>query len=258
MRWQQIANKVISESVSLLRAPLPKKTGLRILTYHTVGNKAYGDQLNLNTISLDLFKKHINALSEYSVVPLNSKSAINTNALDLAITFDDGYKDNLYNVAPLLCRRNIPFTVYIASDFIKNQASGFLSPSELIELSKLPGVTIGAHGKSHVHMSKCNPEDLIVELRDSKKYLEDLISLPVTTLAYPYGDFNQQVRDTALGEGYALASTSDIGINNLHSDPLLLKRCVVLNGDSCRTLTQKINGDWDWYQLRINLAKAIQ
>ena len=93
MRWQQIANKVISESVSLLRAPLPQKTGLRILTYHTVGNKAYGDQLNLNTIGLDLFKQHINTLSTHSVVPLNSKAFINTKALDLADAFHKGKDD---------------------------------------------------------------------------------------------------------------------------------------------------------------------
>ena len=249
MRWQSLVVQAISDGVSLARMPFAARQGLRILAYHTVGSSAYGDYLGLNTISIERFCEHVDILADMLTAPLMPLE-IPQDELRIAITFDDGYADNLYVAAPLLAERKIPFTVFVTSNFVREQMDGFLSPSELKQLAQSPGATIGAHSRSHCNLTQCGKEELRAELEDSKHYLEDLIGLPVTSLAYPYGATNMRVRDAAQCAGYEIGTCSRFDINRVGRDALTLNRCVILCDDSPRVIRQKLQGDWDWYRLR--------
>ena len=65
----------------------------------------------------------------------------------VAITFDDGYRDNLTVALPLLEKFGLPMTLFVTAGFVGRE--GYLSKEELREISKHPLVTIGAHGLSH-------------------------------------------------------------------------------------------------------------
>ena len=249
MRWQGAALKAVSLAVACGRVLQPPKTGLRILTYHTVGQRAYRDHLNLNTISLEQFKAHLGVLAKYRCARADAE--ISADTTEVAITFDDGYADNLHVVAPLLVERNIPFTVFVTGRFVREKEKGFLSESELRELASLPGVCIGAHGDTHCDLTRCNEANLRAELKTSKAYLADVLGRSITTMAYPYGAANRRVRDAAEECGYEFAASSYFDINRVGRDALMLNRSVVLKGDSARVLEQKIKGDWDWYRFRM-------
>jgi peptidoglycan/xylan/chitin deacetylase (PgdA/CDA1 family) len=251
MRWQSLVLKAIARGVSWTRCLSVSRPGLRILTYHTVGQRAYGDELNLNSISLEQFKLHLDVFKDYSCIPLQEMD-VSEFETKLAITFDDGYADNLYVVAPLLIERNIPFTVFVTPQFIYEKTKHFLSKSELKELSLLPGVTIGAHGNTHCDLTKCDDERLFAELTYSRSYLEDLLGKTITSMAYPYGATNQRVKAAVEECGYRFAACSYFDINHLDIDPLMLNRSVVLSADSNITLREKIKGDWDWYRYLMN------
>lgn len=245
MRWQQAAQKIISELVSVTRIPIGPKSGFRVLSYHSVGGKALGDHLGLSSISLESFKSHVSCLIKHKIVTTNELD-LDFDKLSVAITFDDGYKDNLYTAAPILIANNLPFTVFIATDLISNHTPGFLNPNELKELAGLPNVTIGAHGKTHTHLTRLKDSQILSELKDSKSYLEDLLGASIQSMSYPYGDIDEKVLYAAKVAGYKNAFTSNFSINNLLTERLKLHRCAIMNGDSTRTLSQKINGDWDW------------
>lgn len=245
MRWQQATQKIISECIALARLPLEPKPGFRVLSYHSVGGNAFGDHLGLSSIAPELFKRHISSLLEYTIVGTND-SDLNYNHLSVGITFDDGYRDNLYIAAPILVANNMPFTIFIATDLVANGANGFLSPHELKELSKLPNVTIGAHGKTHTHLTRLKESQILNELQDSKSYLEDLLGAPINSMSYPYGDVDERVIYAANVAGFTRAFTSIFSINNSFTGLLRLNRCAIMYGDSTRILAQKINGDWDW------------
>ncbi|MBT5956285.1 MAG: hypothetical protein HOG97_05935, partial [Candidatus Marinimicrobia bacterium] len=107
MRWQQLALRLVSESVSLTRRPLTPKQGLRVLMYHSIGSCTHGDNLGLNTVSVARFIQDLDIIETINSVGL-TQMLIPQTELSIAITFDDGYADNLYVAAPLLVERNIP------------------------------------------------------------------------------------------------------------------------------------------------------
>lgn len=148
-----------------------RRKGLRVLAYHSVGTPAYRDEMDLYNLSPVMFEKHIKSLEKYQdlyVCSLQDRE-VDEEKLALAFTFDDGYIDNLKNVAPLMERCEYPWHIFVVADFIKNKAKGFMTPSDLRELSEYKCVTIGSHGKTHRHLSECNSLQLKQELQDSKK-----------------------------------------------------------------------------------------
>ena len=45
------------------------------------------------------------------------------NKFNISITFDDGYKDNLSYVLPILNELNVPATIYVITKFFENDYS---------------------------------------------------------------------------------------------------------------------------------------
>src|SRR5690606_11431185 len=116
----------------------------------------------------------------YNVVPFGSPSGQTS---DISITFDDGYKNNLTLAAPLLLEKQYPFTVFVIAERVLSGHPDFLSKTELVEMSKLPDVTIGTHGWSHNGLSKLSIQEAQTELTKSKNQIEDWIGKEVTTIS---------------------------------------------------------------------------
>lgn len=251
MSRQRLISRGISEAVALARFASPPAAGLRILLYHAVGTRIDEDRLGIYTISPKLFEKHIETLANY---PGNALTALadglHGNGLRTAVTFDDGYKDNLRVAAPILLKHNIPFTVFVSTSFVKKRAASHLSPEEIKELASLPGATVGTHGVTHVPLTQCSDAELKAELSASRKYLEDLLGKQVNTMSYPHGAVDRRVRDGVEDAGYTLACCSRFDINKPGRDPLLLCRTDILGTDPIRVFGQKLHGDWDWYSRR--------
>ncbi len=250
MRWKRIAARMISE-VSALKSGKGFLPGFRVMLYHAVGSRLAHDPYGIS-VEAKLFKEQTKFLSEspaVDVVRFQDGHAGNS-SLRVALTFDDGYKDNLYTAAPILLEFNIPFTVFVTSAFIQSGSKEYLTPAELRELASLTGVNIGSHGATHLPLAGCDDQTLRQELSDSRSYIEDVIGREVTSVAYPHGSVNIRVRDAAQDIGYTRGACSRFGINDESRDPLLLCRCEVVAADSERVFLQKVKGAWDWYRWR--------
>jgi peptidoglycan/xylan/chitin deacetylase (PgdA/CDA1 family) len=179
-----------------------------------------------------------------------SECSLNDHDCRVAITFDDGYMDNLEVAAPILVSLGLPFTVFVTSEFVRRHKPGFLTPSALRTLASLPGARIGAHGANHISLTQCDKVTLHNELVSSRHYLQDLLGSEVRIMTYPYGAVDRRVRDAAVAAGYWLGACSLAGINLPERDPLLLARTEIISFDSERVFAQKLHGDWDWYRWR--------
>lgn len=249
MGFSHIAHRALTELAALSGVCRDSKAGLRILMYHSVGGEAYGDSLGNYTITPKKFAQHMDALRGLhgvSIVPFGLE-AIGRAQANISISFDDGYLDNLHFAAPILIERGMPFTVFVSSRFVQDQHAGFLNPKDLRELAELPGVMIGAHGRTHVPLVGCDDLMLANELAGSKMYLEDIIGRPVSTMSYPYGAVDRRVRDAVSAAGYRIAACSHIGMNQAGCDPLLLARTTIFGQDSVSFFRRKLAGCWDWY-----------
>ena len=252
MNLSRLLARTISETVSGVSWLRPSTDGLRVLMYHAIGTPALGDTLGLFSLSPERFRQHMALLAGWTqgqVVAFDAAATTGTGCR-VAITFDDGYLDNLEVAAPILSELGLPFTVFVTSEFVRNGKAEFLSPDALRNLAALPGAQIGAHGANHVALTQCDEVTLHDELTSSRHYLEDVLGGEVRTLAYPYGAADRRVRDAALAAGYRLGACSMAGINPPERDQLLLARTEIVSFDSERVFAQKLHGDWDWYRWR--------
>jgi peptidoglycan/xylan/chitin deacetylase (PgdA/CDA1 family) len=259
LRLAQFGHRVLTELAALSGACRAPQKGLRILMYHAVGGRADNDQLGYYSITAERFARHMEVLSQTAGVVVSpvTRAACDADSAKVAITFDDGYKDNLRVAAPILLAHGMPFTVFVASRFVRDRHPDFLLPEEVRELADLPGVTIGAHGDTHVPLAVCDDKALINELAGSRAYLEDLTGRAVTTMSYPHGSVNRRVRDAVESTGYELAACSHIGINRSEYDPLQLARTTIFAQDGEHLFRRKLEGCWDWYG-RLQRMRASQ
>lgn len=191
----------------------------------------------------------LNGMDEVQIVKLE-EALVDDKSCRIAITFDDGYRDNLYVAAPILMKYKIPFTVFATASYIQSGDSIYMSREELRELATFDGITIGSHGMTHARLAECDDKTLKKELCESRSYLEDIIGRPVTAVSYPHGSVNRRVRDAAQEAGYTIGGCSLFGVNKPGRDPLLLRRTEIIASDTEKIFRQKLSGAWDWYAWR--------
>jgi hypothetical protein len=92
-------------------------------------------------------------------------------------------------------------------------------PSELVEklrpldwpmLTEMrdAGITIGSHTRSHSVLPNESGDDVIAELKSSKRALEAHLGTPVLHVSFPNGHFNPAVLSAVSAAGYRYAYTS--------------------------------------------------
>ena len=235
--------------------PHPQAHGHRTLMYHSVGleqnsTTVDGDTLGIYSMTLAQFTAQIDAIqgvarsTGMSFVPFGSVLRDT-----ISITFDDGYTDALTVIAPILCTRQIPFHVFVSAARMNGSDRKYLSPAQVVELSNMPGVSIGAHGATHRSLTSLSSSELAAELRASKVDLETVLQKPVTTMSYPYGHVNDDVRKAAQDAGFTFAAMSKWGFNESSNNSLLQRRIDMWSGDTKRTVQNKILGHWNWFGL---------
>jgi len=235
--------------------PHPQAHGHRTLMYHSVGleqnsTTVDGDTLGIYSMTLAQFTAQIDVIQAVCASTGISIDVFGSAKDDsLSITFDDGYTDALTVIAPLLCARQIPFHVFVSSARMNGTDRKYLSPAQVVELSNMPGVSIGAHGASHRSLTSLSSSELAAEIRASKVDLETVLQKPVTTMSYPFGHVDESVCKATHDAGFIFAATSKWGFNEASSDPLLQRRIDMWSGDSKRTVENKVLGHWNWFGL---------
>jgi surface carbohydrate biosynthesis protein/FkbM family methyltransferase len=133
----------------------PPPLGPRILLYHRVSDDALDPQML--SVSPALFEAHLKELAQgYRVIPLSEMvEALRAKKLapkTVAITFDDGYGDNLTLATPLLEKYELPATVFVTAGILHQKCDFWWDKLECILLRRkiLPAVLdLTARGVPH-------------------------------------------------------------------------------------------------------------
>jgi len=228
--------------------------GHRVLMYHRVRALSERDQLS---VSPQRFAEQLECLSARRVVGLDTVlRELQTGIMDpaVALTFDDGYADNLTSALPLLERHNIPATIFVVTEFCdgahrhpryRSEPDVHLNWEQVRHLAAHPLIEIGSHTVTHPLLANLDDEAARREIVDSRRQLEDRLDRPVRFFCYPSGNFS--VRDTRLvaAAGYQGAVTVHPGRNGRGISPFLVNRTEVTDDDRSDDLRAKLDGAYD-------------
>jgi len=148
-------------------------------------------------------------------------------------TFDDAYADCATYAFPVLEQYGFPSAVFVISGHVGGSTSWDGLPMmtmDQIHFWDAHGVEIGAHTRTHPDLTAASDQEVTDEVTGSKEDLMKAGLRPVS-FAYPYGSFDERVRKSVQGV-FLLAFTCEEGLNDLRTDPLLLKRTMVQPGDT--------------------------
>lgn len=118
-----------SGALSFLRT-LTQHSRALVLRYHSVAAPQDRADLYLDhglTLTPEAFERQLQFLTRhYAIVPLEDiikrlRQGLSPYKKAMAITFDDGFRDNYTRAFPLLCRYQTPATFYLTTGCIDNQ-----------------------------------------------------------------------------------------------------------------------------------------
>jgi len=146
-------------------------------------------------------------------------------AKTIAITFDDGQKDNYEYAFPILKKYDIPATMFIIIDEVGRRQGDKLSWDEIKTMRDSGLITFGSHTLTHPLLTNIAQEaELKRQIFDSKKILEAKLGRRVNTFCYPEGRFNSRTRELVIEAGYKLGAATSPGHRFPNDDVFVLKR----------------------------------
>ena len=220
--------------------------GIPLLLYHKIGRPPRGARVPGQYVSPGLFRRHLDYLLArgYATVSLLDLPRLWTGASPapgveatrprpVVITFDDGYRCLHEHAFPALAERGMTATVFLVvgalgADNSWEQAIGDVAEPMLslpgIHEMRAQGMEFGSHTLSHAHLTQLAPEDARREIAESRLRFEQQLGERCRTLAYPYGEWNQRVREMTEEAGYELACSTRRASARPGDDRLALPR----------------------------------
>jgi len=242
--------KIYREAASVTgsRKALKAEFGMRlpVLAYHHVGPPKPGTYPDLS-VAADRFERHIHWLYRMgyrSISPADwlrwCREGTGLPQKPVLLTFDDAYADIGKYAFPVLRRYGFGATVFVVTghigktnawDEVRGSAIHPLMTAEQIRYWASQGIDFGSHSRTHPNLTTVSAAAAAEELLRSRDELAALLGRSVTIFAYPYGRHNKVVCDSARTI-YEMAFTTLEGLNNLQTDPFLMKRPCVGMRDS--------------------------
>jgi len=210
---------------AVLSINIQAKDNAVILVYHHVSNNTP----KMTSVSSDTFRQHMQYLAKHhQVLPLKQviETLQNNQPLPdkaVVITFDDGY-DNIYdNAHPILKEFAFPYTIFVNPALIGTKS--YQLNWQQVKLMATEQASFANHGKQHNHLLSKNigesKQDWLSrnmqDIEDAEKMLQQKIGYSLKYFAYPYGEFDKQLKIQLSAQGYigfaqhsgAIASYSD-------------------------------------------------
>lgn len=233
-------------------------TMLPVLMYHNVGER--DRHLNVSPQALARQCRLLQSLGFRAITLRELGERLRAGDLPrrtVVFTFDDALLGVYEHALPVLHRYGWRATVFAVSqklggvtDWAPRLRHRVMSPEQLAELHA-QGWDVGAHTRTHPHLTHLSPESARQEIERCRDDLQQLTGAEVVSFCYPYGDLNAQVVHMVRTAGYRVACTVHKGLVRVHDDPLLLPRVPIAYSDGAGGLLYRL-----WRAWRYTMARA--
>lgn len=218
---------------------------VRIVYYHFV----FGDERERFAEHLRFYRDHYQIISYSEAIERIRRGQVDDRYL--AISFDDGFKNNVEVAAPILEQFGIRAIFFVVARFIKFgpgqekeltafSRSRFIGHYPLRNMSQddlrrliTAGHEIGSHTLSHARLSALQAAEAEQEIAASKDVIEEMAWAPVRHFSFPYGlaaYFPPYCREYVERAGYESCASGVRGINTNGTDVYSLLRDQVAAG----------------------------
>lgn len=192
-----------------------------ILTYHSIDASA-----SPISISREAFTRHVRwlAAGRVRVTSVSELLELPNDVDAVALTFDDGFRNFGEIALPLLAEHGLPAAVFVVTEHVggTNAWGGRADPGvptlplldwdELARLRELaPGVTIGAHTRTHARLPDLDHDRLVDEIRGAAELIRGRTGLAPEGFAYPYGDVSPSAA-AMVDSSYAWGCTTELRV----------------------------------------------
>lgn len=232
----------------------------RLLMYHMISAPRAGARFNGLRVTPDRFARQLRWLHDQGWHSFTVSELVELGERlpprSFAITFDDGYADNLLHALPLLQRYRCKATLYLVVERFDRdwsvmrkahhndgelQREPKLTDEQVETLLASGCVELGSHSLTHANFLRLDTDSARRELAASREALEARFGVPVTSFAWPFGLYRDEQVALAAQAGYSSAVTAHEGIESPQRwQPLQLKRI-------------KIGGRDNWLAFRLRL-----
>ena len=214
----------------------------RILMYHMIRPPRSGAQFNKLRVRPTEFERQLQWLVDrgWRFATLSELATLEDTHKTVALTFDDGFRDNYIAAHPLLTKYGARATLFLVVDrrdrdwSVAKKAhhdSGELAREPKLEDDEVRAMLasgvweLGAHTLTHALLTGLDAAGKEREIVAAKAALEAEFDTDVQSFAYPFGIFEAADREAVQQAGYRFAVTTAAGISTRpYADPLTLKR----------------------------------
>jgi len=144
----------------------------------------------------------------------------------VALTIDDSYKSFYKNGLPIFKKYNYPFSLYVYVEATQKGYGDFMTWDELKDASKYG--EIGLHSYSHPHLTKISKQKVFNDTKKSFEVFEEKLGFKPKSYAYPYGEYNEQIKNTLKEFKFDYILNQSIGTINKNSDVYDINRIALV------------------------------
>ena len=206
---------LVNSASTLAASLIEDRSKITILTYHRIGEDHYPQ----TSLRKDDFIEHIKELQtgDYNILSLSTalNKVQNKEIIPpktVVITFEGAYKSAFLNGMKLLLQKEIPFTIFYSSDKADENIEEYMSWKDLKSIAKNKFVTIGTLPASYSRLISEDTITITKSLNKARSRYRENFGKEAEFLAYPFGEFSDELKELARTRGYKAAF-------GLHSGP---------------------------------------
>jgi peptidoglycan/xylan/chitin deacetylase (PgdA/CDA1 family) len=192
--------------------------------YHAVMEPPRGcDEVERDLfVGPDQFETQMADLARRGFRSISLREFVKAAGPTVLITFDDGYAHILETVTPILQRHGFSAVMFVPTAYLGGRNTWDadkhprLAALEIATVDQIRTMAAGSweiasHSFRHVDMRSLEAAACFKDLVESRETLSAITGKPVTALAYPFGEVNASVEESARMAGYQMAFVAGPG-----------------------------------------------